>query len=150
MMAPMNQEALAAERRRRVQETFQLDPTVIITLKSKDYTLELTNFQAKVLYKDQGINLLAATIPAEKFQDLDFLGYMFWLCLQENQPDMTQEQADHLLSFRHRMGIMGAVIQCLTMFHPDLTDVTPVKPQEAAEGEVVKVVDPSEQPTPLG
>ena len=150
MTAPMTQEALVLERRRRVQETFQLDPTVIITIKSKDYILELTNFQAKMLYKEQGINLLSAMIPPEKFQDLDFLGYVFWLCLQENQSEITQEQADHLLSFRHRMAIMAAVIQCLTIFHPDMSDITPVKPQEAAEGEVVKVVDPSEQPTPLG
>jgi hypothetical protein len=144
----MSPDALMKLRRERVQETFQLDPLVIITLKGHDYTLEFNNFTVKCIYKELGINLLSEGIPMEAMQDPDKLGKLLLLGLQEHHPDLTQDAVDRLYTYRHYMYVLDRLQAALNLFMPDMSDVE--KPTEPDAGKPVLVQDPSKPLTRLG
>ncbi len=125
-------------RRKRVQDTFKLDPTVIITLKKVDYTLEFDNAAIKGILKDTGYNLMSTAFSQDQMQDPIVMGSMLYWGLKANHPDMTQERADSLFSARLYPYILEKLRQALSMFLPDMSDVQIQKPGD---------VKPSEDPT---
>ncbi len=120
-------------RRERVQATFKLDPTVIITLKGVDYTLEFDNAAVKGVLKDTGYNMMSTAFSVDQMQDPDVMGAMLFRGLQHNHSDMTQEKADSLFSVRLYPYVLEKLRQSLALFLPDMTDVDVEKPKEAAK-----------------
>lgn len=129
----------AAElRKKRIEETFQLDPLTTIELKGKVYTMELNNFAVKGILKDTGYNLLSAGFGIREVQDPEILGAILYWSLVEHQPDLTQEAVDKLFAYRLYAYILEKLKVALDLFLPDMSDVQiegARETQEVKEGE---------------
>jgi hypothetical protein len=123
----------------RIQATFQLDPAVKITLRGKEYTLELTNYAVKGLYKDTGHNLLSLGFTLEAMQSAELLGALLYWSLNYNHPDLTQDDVDKLFSYRLYGYILDRLKVVVDLFLPDMSDVQ----IEGARPEASKDEDPT-------
>ena len=138
-------EARLAERRRRVLETFQLDPLVPIKLKGKDYTLEFNNWAVKKVLKETGFNVMSTGFGMEQMQDPVVMGNLLFNGLLTNHPDLTQDDVDRMYSFRHYPYILECLRIGLDLFTPDMSDV------ETADNPIPEITqDPSSPQTVAG
>ena len=144
----VSSERFVSIRRKRVQETFQLDPLVPITLKGKNYTLEFNNRAVKLILKDTGLNLMSAGFGMDAMQDPETMGAILFRGLQTHHPDLTQDDVDVLYSYRHFPYVIQCLRQGLELFLPDMSDVEAEEDQAGGQGELP--LDPTRQPTPIG
>jgi hypothetical protein len=101
-------------------EDSQLDPAVNITLRNKQYTLEYNNFSIKGILKDTGFNLLNQNLTVKELGDPAILGaFLFW-GLKTNHEELTQEQADKLLTYRDHFNVMLGIRKALTLYLPEV------------------------------
>jgi hypothetical protein len=111
-------------RRTRIEQTFQLDPQVNITLKGKKYILELNNWAVKGILKQTTVNLMAAgDFGICQMQDPEVMGAILFWALASNQPDLTQDEVDKLYTFRHYPYILEKIKSALELFLPDMSDI---------------------------
>lgn len=108
----------------RVEETWKLDPEVVIHLKGKEYTLEFTNFAVKEIAKHLQIDLLKSGIPQGSLQDSEILTGLIYYGLQEHHPEITKDQIDRMLSLRHYGYILNRLTEALSLFSPDMSDIS--------------------------
>ena len=141
-------EKVAAIRRQRVLETFQLDPLVKVMLKGKEYTLEFNNRAVKFIMKDTSLNLMSAGFGMDAMQDPEIMGALLFRGLQTHHPDLTQDEIDLLYSYRHFPYILQCLRQGLDLFLPDMSDVEAEEDQAGSQGELP--LDPTRQPIPIG
>ena len=133
------------ERRRRIERTFQLDPTVSITLKGKAYTLEYNNYAVKGILRDTLFNMLARGLDKEALESPDILGAALYWGLKTHHPDLSQDDADKLYTYRHYGYIISKITDAVSLFTADMSDFeldTPLEPSEES--------DPTKPPTPIG
>lgn len=133
----------------RVRETFQMDPQVKITLKGKEWTLEFNNYGVKEVLKETGLNLLDSGFGPDQWKDPKVMGALFYQGLKANYPDLTQEEADKLFSYRHYSAILSSIRTALSLFMPDMSDVTLDKDEDDKKGESA-TVDPTKQQATAG
>ena len=114
----------AAEiRRDRVDDLFQLDPTVTITLKKTEYTLEINNWAVKGVLKDTGVNLMSVGFGPEQMQDPILMGSILYWGLLTYHDTLTQEAVDKMYTYRHYAYVLSKVRKALELFLPDMSDV---------------------------
>lgn len=135
-------------RRERVQQTFKLDPTVMITLKGKEYTLELNNYGVKQVLKDTGFNIMKDGFGQEQMQDPEVMGSLLFRALETNHPDLTQDLVDRLYSYRLYPYILEKMRTVLDLFMPDMSDV--LAEQTPDGGPMLVVEDPTQPQTLAG
>lgn len=127
----------------RVQQTFQLDPQVSVTLKGSAYVLEFNNRAVKDVLKDCGFNALRDPLSMEVMENPEILGSLLHRGLQTHHPDLTIDAVDQLFTSRHYPYIVNRLRAAMDMFLPDLSDQPPLPEEESAE-------DPHPRPTPVG
>ena len=110
-------------RKKRIEETFQLDPLTTITLKGKTFTMELNNYAVKGIYKDTGHNLLAIGFGLKEMQSPELMGATLYWALKEHHPELTQDDVDKLFTYRHYGYILERLKVALDLFLPDMSDV---------------------------
>jgi hypothetical protein len=123
MIKMVSKEDATKLRRERVQNTFQLDAATTITLRGKVYTLELTNYAVKGIYKDTGHNLMALGFSVQQMTDPEMMGSLLFWALQQNHPELTQDEVDKLFTYRHYGYILDRLKDALDLFLPDMSDV---------------------------
>ena len=126
-------------RQERMQDTFQLDPVTTIMLKGKPYTLELTNWAVKGIYKDTGHNIMALGFNPEQMQSPEMMGALLFWALAGNHPELTQDDVDKMFSYRHYGYVLGRLKIALELFLPDMSDIQ----VEAARAVPTEGEDPS-------
>lgn len=114
--------AYEAEKRVRVQETFKLDPTVIITLRSKDFLFEFTNEALIGILTDTGKNLMGEALTVKDLTQPSMMESVMWWGLHSNQPELTREQCGRLYTMRHFLAIQGSIGQALSLFMPEMSE----------------------------
>lgn len=134
-------------RKKRVEETFQLDPVVSIKLKQKDYTLEANNYAIKGILKDTAVNLMDTGFRKEQMNDPLLMGSMLFWLLRTNHPEMTQEESDKMYSFRHYAYVLQRLNIALDLFLPDMSDIDAQMARERMEAEGREGADGEKDPT---
>lgn len=134
------EESLAI-RRQRVQETFKLDPDVIITLKGKKYTLEMNNYAVKEVLRDTGVNLMRDGLSRDSMVDPHIVGSILFRSMQLHHPDLTQDDVDKLYTLRHYSYVLDTLRQVVDLFMPDMSDI--IVADVAREGTDGKIEDPT-------
>ena len=117
--------AQTEESRRRLEETFKLDPIVPIKLKGNNYTLEFNNFAVKEVMKQTGFNIMAKSFGMSEMENPEILGSLLFQGLLTNHPDLTQDSVDKLFTYRHYPYILERLRMALTLFMPDISDLQP-------------------------
>lgn len=126
------------ERKKQIEESFSLDPTVTVTLKNKPYTLEVNNYAIKGVLKDVGFNLLNEAFNRERMNDPRIMGSMLHWALKTHHPELSQDDADKLYTYRQQLYISGKLIQAIQLFLPE------PKPEDTAGGQAAAAVqDPT-------
>ena len=130
-----------------LRESFALDATVIFTMKGKDYKMEFNNWVAKEFLKDTGIDLVKTGFSREHMVDMGMLTkYVYWL-LKSQQPEITEEQVDQMMTLRHQAYIIERVTTALSPFYPDVEDIEKqVKEERTPRGEMVIPMKPTPPP----
>jgi hypothetical protein len=136
-----------AEIRKRVEETWKLDPLVKITLPGikKEMTLEFDNAAMKGIFLESGINLLDGSWGKELTHPVN-LGLMLYWGLKRHQT-ISQEDVDKAYGARHIAYIQTKLGEALQPFYPDISDLEPKPKLEVVPG---KVADPTKKPPPSG
>ena len=130
--------------RRQIEESFKLDPTVTVTLGDKKYLLEFDNTAAKEIFKAIAYNMLSDPDIVARLNDPNSVGVILYWGLKRHHPEITEEEADRLLTAKHRLYITSTLIQAMTGFVPDLaTGDDKESPAEA-------VKDPTQPLVPSG
>ena len=131
-------------RTKRIGETLKLDPTVIIMLKGKDYTLEFNNFAIKGILKDTGFNLMGSFLGTEEMENPEIMGAVLYYGLKTHHNELTQEECDKLYGYRHNVYILDKIREAIRLFLPDMSDIV-----RAEEGEGEEAKEPVNPPKPL-
>lgn len=148
-MRKVTPQEYAAIHSQRVQDTFQLDPTVNITLKGVNYALLYDNWAVKELFKRTEINLLDGGInPEIHFRNPQTVSTLLLLGLMVNHPDISEAQVDQLLTFRNLPYILDRIKTAVRLFMPDMSDVE--WDDGTRENGDTAEVDPMKRPTEVG
>jgi len=111
------------EWRRRLAETDKLESAVPLSLRGRMYKLEYTNRSIKGILADTGRNVIADGLQRELLQDPDvYTSFLYWGLVTSN-PDITKEQVDDLADYRHFPYITTQIMQAVTVFMPDTSDL---------------------------
>lgn len=134
---------MVAEFQKRLPGVLKVDPVVTVELKAGTYQLEYDNRALKNIFTDTGINLLEEDFKSSVLQDPTMLGIFFFRALQRHHPDMTQEEADGLLSLRLYLPIRRKLLDCLDAIVPDMDDIeVPAPTGELATKKEADKLDP--------
>lgn len=123
----------ADEWRRRLNDTDKLDPTVPITLKNKEYTLEFNNRAIKRVLRDTGHNVIKDGIDRDALNDPNLYGSLVLHGLETHHPDLTEDEVDMLVTYRHFFYISSQLLTALSLFMPDVSDVLEAPGPDAGE-----------------
>lgn len=135
------------EYRRRIGETFQLDPKVPITLKGRHLLLEFNLGSVKDVFKDCGFNALATAVDKEALEKPEIFQSLIYRALQTHQPDLTEEEVGKLVTFRHFPYIRQCLQDAMDMFLPDWSDLVQ---DEKGEDAPPSDEDPTKSPIANG
>lgn len=109
----------------------QLDPRIIMELHgSKPYLLEFTNKQVKRVHKELGVNLLVSAITQDQLRDPEFISKFLLIALEQNQPDVTEDEVDRILTIKQIPYIFNCLIDALDLFYPEI----PILPISSPNG----------------
>ena len=106
----------------RLPQILKCDPVVPITLRDKQYSMEMDNKAVKYLYLNTKVNLLSRFTVADLYTPDNFSHYLFAV-LHRHHPELTISDIDELIDFRKFMYIRDQAMKCIELFLPDMSDI---------------------------
>lgn len=112
----------------RLPEVMALDPKVPFRFMNQDLQLEMNNVALMGIYKDTGINILGDGFKAIQLDNPEVVGVVLFRALNQNHPDITQEQVNKAINARQYFYIRERIMESLSLFMPK-EEETPEKKQ---------------------
>jgi hypothetical protein len=137
----MNSDRYRYELSKRLEDLSRLEPYVRIKLGDRELLLEYTNRSIRNIQKEMGLNLLMDSVGKEQLSNSDTLNTFLLIGLSKHQPDITPDELDDLISFKHIPYIMNRIMEALSLYFPDMSDLEDVEsapdPTKIKEVEII-------------